>query len=52
MYGFVDIVLIRCMKGQFCRMLHGKGGVLGKVLTRSNKSTGAYFKNNVAELCR
>ncbi len=52
MHGFVDVVLIRCMMGQFCRMLHGKGGVLGEVLTRRNKSTGAYCKNDVAELCR
>jgi hypothetical protein len=45
MHGYVDIVLIRCMMGQFCRMLHGKGGVPGKVLTRSNKSIALYCKN-------
>jgi hypothetical protein len=33
-------------------MLHGEGGVLGKVFTRSNKSTSAYCKNDVAELFR
>ena len=51
-HGFVDVVMIRCMMGQFCRMLHGKGGVPGKVLTRSNESTSAYCMNNVAELFR
>ncbi len=52
MHGFVDVVLIRCMMGQFCGTLHGKGGVPGEVLKRSNKSTGAYCKNNVSEICR
>ncbi len=42
MHGFVDVVLIRCVMGQFCRMLHGKGCVPGKILTRSNKGIGWY----------
>jgi hypothetical protein len=52
MHGFVDVVLIRCMMGQFCRMLYGEGGVPDKVLTRSNEGIGLYFQNNVTELCR
>ncbi len=52
MHCFVDVVLIRCMIVQFYCTLHGEGGVLGEVLTRSNKDIGLYCKNNVTELCR
>jgi hypothetical protein len=52
MHGFVDVVLIRCIMGQFCRTLHGKGCVPGKVLTRSNEGIGLYCQINVSELCR
>ena len=41
-HGSVDVVLIRCMMGQFCHMLHGKGCVPSKVLTRSSKGIGSY----------
>jgi hypothetical protein len=52
MHGFVEIVLIRYMMGQFCQMLHGNGCVPGEVLIRSNKGIGLYCQNNVSELCR
>ncbi len=42
MHGSVDIVLIGCMMGQFCRTLHGEGCVPGKVLTWSNKGIDLY----------
>jgi hypothetical protein len=51
-HGSVDVVLIRCMIGQFCRMLHGKGCVPSEVLTRSSKGIGSYCQKNVLELCR
>jgi hypothetical protein len=52
MHCFVDIVLVGCMMCNFCHALHSKGGVPSEVLTRSNKSTSACCKNNVAELFR
>jgi hypothetical protein len=52
MHGFVHSVLIRCMMGQFCHMLHGEGCVPSEVLTRSSKGIGSYCQNNVLELCR
>ncbi len=51
-HGLVDVVLIRCMMGQFCRTFHCEGCMLGKVLAKSNKGIGSYFKNDVSELCR
>jgi hypothetical protein len=51
-HGFVDVVMIRCMMGQFCHTFHGKGCVPGKVLARSNKGIGLYYKNDVSQLCR
>ncbi len=51
-HGFVDVVLIRCMMGQFCRMFHCEGYMPGKILARSNRGIGLYCKNNVSELCR
>ncbi len=51
-HGFVDVILIRCMIGQFCHTLHGKVYVLGEVLARSNGGIGLYCKNDVSELCR
>ncbi len=52
MHGSVDDVLIRCMMGQFCHMLHGKECVLRKVLTRKSKGIGLYCQNDVSELWR
>ncbi len=51
-HGSVDVVLIRCMMGQFFCMLHCKGCVPSKVLTRSSKGIGSYCQNDVPELCR
>jgi hypothetical protein len=51
-HGSVDVVLIRCMMGQFCCMLHGKGCVPSEVLTMSSKGIGLDCQNNVSELCR
>ncbi len=49
MHGSVDVVLIGCMMGQFCRTLHGKGFVPGKVLTRSDEGISLYCQNNVSD---
>jgi hypothetical protein len=51
MHGSIDVVLIRCTMGQLCCMLHGKGCVPSKVLTRSSKVIDLYCQNNVSELC-
>ncbi len=47
-HGSVDVVMIRCMMGQFCRMLHGEGCVPSKVLTRSSEGIVLYCQNNVS----
>jgi hypothetical protein len=39
-HGFVDVVLIRCMMGQFCRTFHCEGCMPGEVLARSNEGIG------------
>ncbi len=51
MHGFVDVLMIRCMMGQFCRTLHGKGCVPSKVLARINEGINSYCQNDVSELC-
>jgi hypothetical protein len=52
MHGSVDVVLMRCMMGQFCHMLRGEGCVPSKVLTRSSKGISLYCQSDVSELCR